>query len=123
METDEKPYFIYIVFYVCLAIIKKNIYDTTKDESQKKLFIKYCKFIKNHFGNYMKKGLRLPPDFTSFGRYAPESIPAKYGLKGGLFERICTETFAGDFLHNFIDDLHSYLKRAPKVRDEMLIFL
>ena len=31
IEMDEKPYFIYITFYVCLAIIKKNMYDVTKD--------------------------------------------------------------------------------------------
>ena len=46
IEMDEKPYFIYITFYVYLAIIKKNIYDATKDENQMRLFIKYCIYIK-----------------------------------------------------------------------------
>ena len=35
IKMDEKPYFLYITFFVCLAIVKKNIYDATKDENQR----------------------------------------------------------------------------------------
>ena len=61
INMDEKPYFIYIAFYVCLAIIKKKIYDSIKDEAQKSHFVKYLRYTKTHFGDYMKRGLGFPP--------------------------------------------------------------
>ena len=121
ITTDEKPYFIYITFYVCLAIIKKNIYEATKDEEQKELFIKYCSYIKNHFGYFMKAGLLLDPDECP--RFTPEIIPARYGLKPGQFPILTTEMFAGDFLNNFIDDLNSHLKRTPGMREALVKYL
>ena len=119
---DEKPYFIYITFYVCLAIIKKNIYDATKDETQKSLFIKCLFYAKKHFGDIMKRGLQFPPDYP---RFTPHYIPAaKYGLKGGLMSnQLGVESFGGDFLNNFINDLDSYLKRAPGLKETLLDYL
>ena len=121
IAADEKPYFIYITFYVCLAIIKKNIYDATKDKKQKELLIKYCSYIKNHFDSYMKAGLLLDPDDCP--RFTPEIIPARYGLKPGHFPILAIEAFAGDFLNNFIDDLNSHLKRTPGMREALVKYL
>ena len=121
IAMDEKPYFIYIAFYICLAIIKKNIYDATKDEKQKELFIKYCSYIKNHFDNYMKAGLQMDPDDTP--RFTPEIIPARYGLKPGHFPIFAIQSFAGDFLNNFIDDLNTHLKRTPGMREALVKYL
>ena len=120
IKMDEKPYFIYITFYVCLAIIKKNIYDATKDENQKRLFIKYLSYAKKHFDNILKRALRFLPDFPC----SRQAIPAKYGLKGGLnANQMAVEIFGGDFVNNFIDDLNSYLKRAPGLKETLLDYL
>jgi len=119
IQMNEKPYFIYITFYVCLAIIKKNIYDATKDENQKRLLIKYLSYAKKHFDNILKRAFRFPPDFPS-----SQAIPAKYGLKGGLnASQRAVEIFGGDFVNNFIDDLDSYLKRAPGLKETLLNYL
>ena len=123
IKMDEKPYFIYIRFYVCLAIIKKNIYDATKDETQQSLFIKCLFYAKKHFGDIIKRGLQLPPDYQ--GPFTPISIPAaKYGLKAGLTSnQMEVESFGGAFLHNFIVDLNFYLARAPGLREELINYL
>ena len=123
IKMDEKPYFIYIRFYVCLAIIKKNIYDATKDETQQSLFIKCLFYAKKHFGDIIKRGLQLPPDYQ--GPFTPISIPAaKYGLKAGLTSnQMEVESFGGAFLHNFIVDLNFYLARAPGLREALINYL
>ena len=116
IKMDEKPYFIHIAFYVCLAIIKKNIYDAAKDEKQKRLFIKCLSYAKKHFNGILKWGLQQPTDALYF---SPRIIPAKFGLKGGLYaNQTAVEIFGGDFVNNFIDDLNSYLIRAPGLREE-----
>ena len=121
IKMDEKPYFIYITFYVCLAIIKKNIYDATKDETQKSHFIKYLRYTKNHFDDIMKRGLGFPPDSH---RFAPPRLPARYGLKEGLMaNQVGVEIFGGDFVNNFIDDLNFYLARAPGLREALINYL
>ena len=123
IKMDEKPYFIYITFYVCLAIIKNNIYDATKDETQKSLFIKCLFYAKKHFGDIMKRGLQIPPDYQ--GPFTPISIPAaKYGLKAGLTSnQLEVESFGGAFLHNFIVDLNFYLARTPGLRESLINYL
>jgi hypothetical protein len=119
IKMDEKPYFIYITFYVCLAIIKKNIYDATKDENQKRLFVKYLSYSKKHFDPILKRAFRFPPPFPS-----SQAIPVKFGLKGGLNgDQIEVQIFGGDFLNNFIDDMGSYLKRAPGLKEALLNYL
>ena len=119
IKMDEKPYFIYITFYVCLAIIKKNIYDASKDEYQKRLFIKCLSYAKKHFDPILKRAFRFPPAFPS-----SQAIPAKFGLKGGLnASQRAVEIFGGDFVNNFIDDLDSYLKRAPGLKETLLNYL
>ena len=105
---------------MCLAIIKKNIYDATKEEKQKELFVKYCRFIKKHFGSYMKKGLQMSPHFDKF---TPKTIPCSYGLKPVNVTRTTIEIWGADFVSNFISDLNSYLIRAPDMRRELLKFL
>ena len=121
IKMDEKPYFIYVTFYVCLAIIKQNIYDATKDEKQKRLFIECLSYAKKHFGGILKWGLQQPTDALYF---SPRIIPAKFGLKGGLNgDQMEVQIFGGDFLNNFIDDLNSYLKRAPGLKETLLNYL
>ena len=127
IKFDEKPYFIYITFYVCLAIIKKNNYCATKDKNQLRLFSKYMDYAKKHFGNILKNGLLLPPisaqNENPFQSFAPQTIPAKYGLKPGAFSILTVQSFASDFVHTCIDDLNSYLTRAPDVREGLVMCL
>ena len=83
---SEKPYFLHITFYICLAIIKKNNFDATKDEKQKEHFIKYLKYIKQHYKNLVKEAFLwkdLWKDFPDCG--FPNSrpvvpIPTSFGL-------------------------------------------
>ena len=119
IKMDEKPYFIYITFYVCLAIIKKNIYDATNDENQKKLFIKYLGYAKMHFGDILV-GLQFSSDFP---RITPQAIAPKYGLKRGVFTILAIQVFAADFVNNFIDDLYSHLTRASRLREALVKYL
>ena len=98
---------------------KKNVYDATKDEKQKRLFIKCLSYAKKHFDPILKRAFRFPPAFPS-----SQAIPAKYGLKGGLnASQRAVEIFGGDFVNNFIDDLDSYLKRAPGLKETLLNYL
>jgi len=119
IKMDEKPYFIYVTFYVCLAIIKKNIYDATKDENQKRLFIKYLGFAKKHFGDILV-GLQFSSDFP---RITPQAVTAKYGLKKGVFTILAVQVFAADLVNNFIDDLNSHLTRSPGLREALVNYL
>ena len=127
IKFDEKPYFIYIAFYVCLAIIKKNAYCATKDKNQLRLFSKYMDYAKKHFGKILKDGLLLPPisaqNENPFQSFAPQTIPVKYGLKPGASSILTVQTFASDFVHTCIDDLNSYLTRAPDVREGLVMCL
>ena len=117
IEMDEKPYFLYITFFVCLAIVKKNIYDATNDENQKRLFIKYLGYAKKHFGDILV-GLQFSSDFP---RINPQAVTAtKYGLKKGVFSILAVQVFAADFVNNFIDDLNSHLTRSPGLREAMV---
>merc|ERR1711990_590096 len=45
IDENKKPYFTYLVFFVTLAAIKRNNFEATKDEAQKKHFEKYLKYI------------------------------------------------------------------------------
>ena len=119
IEMDEKPYFLYITFFVCLAIVKKNIYDATKDENQKRLFIKYLGYAKKHFGDILV-GLQFSSDFP---RITPQAVTAKYGFKKGVFSILAVQVFAADFVNNFIDDLNSHLTRSPGLREAMVNYL
>ena len=119
IKMDEKPYFLYITFFVCLAIVKKNIYDTTKDENQKRLFIKYLGYAKKHFGDILV-GLQFSSDFP---RITPQAVADKYGLKKGVFTILAVQVFAADFVNNFIDDLNSHLTRSPGLREALVNYL
>lgn len=119
----EKPYFIYFPFYVCLAIIKRNNYHATKDKNQDRQFIICLKYIKNHYKHLLKDGLRAA--LNSGSRYEPR-ITADHGLQTGVLGFLVkdeVQTFAADFIANFMADLETYLKRVPKLRNEMLKYL
>ena len=47
-------------------------------------------------------------------------ITEDHALQMGLFGMHEVEVFASDFIFNFIADLNTYLKRAPKLKKEML---
>ena len=120
IKRDEKPYFIYITFFVCLAIIKKNIYDATKDVKQKILFIRYLGYAKKHFGDILV-GLQFSSDIPRITTQA--ILPTKYGLKKGLFTILAIQVFACDFVNNFIEDLNSHLTRNPGLREALFHYL
>jgi len=128
----EKPYFIYVTFFISLAIIKKNNFDATKDPKQMEHFKKTLKYIKCHFKNLVKKALDINVKNGRYGRfteveegtYVPERIPASYGLQKGKYPTTGqVEKFASDFFDNFCGDLDTYLDRKKGLRKEMLKFL
>ena len=128
----EKPYFIYITFFISLAIIKKNNFDATKDPKQMEHFKKTLKYIKCHFRNLVKKALDINVKNGRYGRftdvepgtYVPERIPASYGLQRGKYPTTGqVEEFASDFFDNFCGDLDTYLDRKKGLRKEMLKYL
>ena len=117
---SEKPYFIYVTFYIILAIIKKNNFDATKDANQKEHFIKYLKYIKKHYKNLVKEGLSFRPERSLFGRCSTP-IPASFGLKGDRWNSLGgVQQMAKDFFNNFMDDLNFYLDRASGMKESML---
>ena len=75
---------------------------------------------KKHFGGILKNGLQFPPDSP---RFTPQTIPAKYGLKPGVFTLLAVELFASEFVHGFIDALNSHLTRAPGFREALVNYL
>jgi len=130
----EKPYFIYVTFFLSLAIIKKNNFDATKDPKQMEHFKKTLKYIKCHFKNLVKTALDINvKEGRNEGRYAtedgtcpyvPERIPASYGLQKGKYTTTGqVEKFAAHFFDNFCDDLDSYLDMKKGLRKEMLKYL
>ena len=124
----EKPYFIYVTFFLCLAIIKKNNFDATKDPKQMEHFKKTLKYIKCHFKNLVKTALDINVKegrcAAEDGTYVPERIPASYGLQKGKYPTTGqVEKFASDFFYNFCDDLDSYLDMKKGLRKEMLKYL
>jgi len=121
----EKPYFIYVTFFITLAIIKKNNFDATKDPEQMEHFKKTLKYIKCHFKNLVKKGLDINVREGRYaapeGTYVPERIPAAFGLQKGKYPTTGqVEKFAADFFENFCDDLDSYLNMKKGLRKEIL---
>ena len=124
----EKPYFIYVTFFLSLAIIKKNNFDATKDPKQMEHFKKTLKYIKCHFKNLVKTALDINVKEGRYaaedGTYVPERIPASYGLQKGKYPTTGqVEKFAADFFENFCDDLDSYLDMKKGLRKEMLKYL
>jgi len=128
----EKPYFIYVTFFISLAIIKKNNFDATKDPKQMEHFKKTLKYIKCHFRNLVKKALDINVKNGRYGRlydvepgtYVPERIPASFGLQRGKYPTTAqVEVFASDFFDNFCGDLDTYLDMKKGLRKEMLKFL
>ena len=124
----EKPYFIYVTFFITLAIIKKNNFDATKDPKQMEHFKKTLKYIKCHFKNLVKTALdinvREGRCAAEDGTYVPERIPASYGLQKGKYPTTGqVEKFAADFFENFCEDLDSNLDMKKGLRKEMLKYL
>ena len=116
---SEKPYFVYVAFYICLAIIKKKNFDATKNEKQKEHFIKYLKYIKRHFKNLVKKGLSNPPAPTD-----SIVIPTSFGLKADRSNSLdAVQIWAGNFLNNFMMDLNFYFERDGAMRQALLKYL
>ena len=64
INLQQTPYFPHLVFYVCLAIIKKNTFNATKDEKQNHHFVQYIKYIKHHYHDLLKTALSPPYDAT-----------------------------------------------------------
>jgi len=126
---SEKPYFIYITFFISLAIIKKNNFEKTKDEKQEEHFKKTLKYLKNHFTGLAKRGLDVPVSHGKSMRYELDrdvigTVPASYGLKRGKYPTTGpVEKWAGDFLDNFFGDLDTYLDRKKGLRKEMIKYL
>ena len=128
---SEQPYFIYVTFFISLAIIKKNNFEATKDEKQMEHFKKTLNYIKCHFKGLVKKGLDIKliddagypcsglarePMFTR--------IPACYGMQKGKYPTTAqVEEWAADFFDNFLGDLDTYLDRKKGLREEMLKYL
>jgi len=117
---SERPYFIYVTFYIILAIIKKNNFDATKDVKQKEHFIKYLHYIKKHYKGLVKNGLTQTELSFPFGR-SNTPIPVSFGLKGDRWNALDgTRTMARDFFNNFMCDLNFYLDRAGGMKGSML---
>ena len=49
INQESRPYFPHLVFYVCLAIIKKNTYDATKGSLVSECILTLPKKVSNHF--------------------------------------------------------------------------
>ena len=104
---SEKPYFIYVTFFICLAIIKKNNFEATKDKKQMEHFKKTLNYIKCHFKGLVKKGLDIKLD--DFGYPCSgllrepmfTRIPASYGMQKGKYPTTAqVEKWAADFFEN-----------------------
>ena len=126
----EKPYFIYVTFFLCLAIIKKNNFDATKDPKQMEHFKKTLKYIKCHFKNLVKTALDINVKEGRYdaepGTYVPERIPSSYGFQKSKYPTGYigqVEKFAAHFFENFCADLDSYLDMKKGLRKEMLKYL
>ena len=128
IDENKKPYFPYMVFYICLAIIKKNNFDLTKDISQKNHFVKYLKYINRHYKGLGRSGLMIEQVgyMKNGSRYL--RIPEFFGLNrettlpniSGSPKDNDSQEFCEQFLANWFDDLLSYFNRAPGLKKEML---
>ena len=49
INWESRPYFPHLMFYVCLAIIKKNTYDATKGSLVSECILTLPKKVSNHF--------------------------------------------------------------------------
>ena len=64
IDVLKKPYFPHFIFYVCLAIIKRNTFIETNDEKQNEDFVQYMTYIKRHYHDLLKTALSPPFDST-----------------------------------------------------------
>ena len=128
----EKPYFIYVTFFISLAIIKKNNFDATKDPKQMEHFKKTLKYIKHHFKNLVKNGLDLVKNIRTTLIYSHMLTvePGTYGLQKGKYPQsekpisvVEVQKVASDFFDNFCGDLDTYLDGKKGLRKEMLKYL
>ena len=127
----EKPYFLYVTFFICLAIIKKNNYDATKDPKQMEHFKKTLKYIKHHF-KIVKGGLDNVKNIRTTLIYGHIMTvePGTYGLQKGKYPQsekpisvVQVQKVASDFFDNFCGDLDTYLDGKKGLRKEMLKYL
>ena len=118
IDLNQKPYFPHFAFFLCLAVIKRNNYDETKDQVQLRHFIKCVKYLKLHYKSLIKTALIS-------GNEEDVKIPLSFGLYRGprMEADEPTQEFAEIFLNNFFDDLNYYLKRAPTTRKALLKYL
>jgi len=126
----EKPYFLYVTFFICLAIIKKNNYDATKDPKQMEHFKKTLKYIKLHFKNLVKEGLDIDKNIRTILIHIMTVEPGTYGLQKGKYPQsekpisvVEVQKVASDFFDNFCGDLDTYLDGKKGLRKEMLKYL
>jgi len=127
----EKPYFLYVTFFICLAIVKKNNYDATKDPKQMEHFKKTLKYIKHHF-KIVKGGLENVKNIRTTLIYGHIMTvePGTYGLQKGKYPQsekpisvVEVQKVASDFFDNFCGDLDTYLDGKKGLRKEMLKYL
>ena len=78
---EDTPYFPHLIFYVCLAIIKKNNFDATKDRKQNQDFIQLMEYIKLHYQDFLKTILSPPYNAQVRSGERPKfDIPYRFGL-------------------------------------------
>jgi len=123
----EKPYFIYVTFFICLVLIKlHNYFENQEDPTQMEHHHKYLKYIKRHFKDLVKNGMSHKRGDDR--REKLSRVPASFGLHRGRYpttEEV--EIFAADFFNNFMSDLDGYLDmlggKEGWLRKELLKFL
>ena len=129
---SEKPYFLHFTFYICLAIIKKNNFDATKDEKQKEHFIKYLRYIKQHYKDLVKEALLWSPICDFPGCDIPhlrskKPIPTSFGLKENHLSALTQErTITLNMRHMFnnsMNDFNFYFERAKGMKEALLEYL
>ena len=97
IDMEETPYFPHLIFYICLAIIKKNNFDATQDRKQNQDFIQLMQYIKLHYQDLLKTILspiynRFSPQFQEIvdrsGLRPKFDIPSRFGLYRGKVELV-----------------------------------
>ena len=97
IDMEETPYFPHLIFYICLAIIKKNNFDATQDRKQNQDFIQLMAYIKLHYQDLLKT--ILSPTYNRFSSQFQEivdrsglrpkfDIPSRFGLYRGKVELV-----------------------------------